>query len=233
MKVIEIKGEIIRSSNQPIYDWLGIEATSPQKVSDSLKEARGEDVEVHINSPGGDVYAGSEIYTALRSYTGNVKIKIVGIAASAASVIAQAAKSEISPTGMFMIHNVKTYSSGDYRDMEYTAEALRAANESIINAYTEKTGMSQDDLQALMDRETYMSARQAVDYGFVDGVMFAEQAPELRNGFGLLPEKTISKIKNIIERPASPAQNNLDALLLKNKAAMKLKLLKMKGENNE
>ena len=183
MRVIDIKGEIINSNNQWIYDWLEMEATSPKKISDALRDAGGEDVEIHINSPGGDVFAGSEIYTLLRSYSGKVKIKILGIAASAASVIAQAGESEISPTGMFMIHNVKTWSSGDYRDMEYTAEALKAANESIINAYMAKTGMTQEELQGLMDRETYMAAAQAVEYGFVDKVMFAEQAPELRNGF--------------------------------------------------
>ena len=103
MRVIDIKGEIINSNNQWIYDWLGMEATSPKKISDALRDAGGEDVEIHINSPGGDVFAGSEIYTLLRGYSGKVKIKILGIAASAASVIAQAGESEISPTGMFMI----------------------------------------------------------------------------------------------------------------------------------
>lgn len=227
MRVIDIKGEIINSNNQWIYDWLGMEATSPKKISDALQDAGGEDVEIHINSPGGDVFAGSEIYTLLRSYSGKVKIKILGIAASAASVIAQAGESEISPTGMFMIHNVKTWSSGDYRDMEYTAEALRAANESIINAYVAKTGMTQEELQSLMDRETYMAAAQAVEYGFVDKVMFAEQAPELRNGFGLLPEKTLKKIKNLIKNPTPPEP---DILMQKNKATMKLKLLNLRGE---
>lgn len=227
MRVINIKGEIINSNNQWIYDWLGMEATSPKKVSDALRDAGGEDVEIHINSPGGDVFAGSEIYTLLRSYSGKVKIKILGIAASAASVIAQVGESEISPTGMFMIHNVKTWSSGDYRNMEYTAEALRAANESIINAYMAKTGKSQEELQALMDRETYMAAAQAVEYGFVDKIMFAEQAPELRNGFGLLPEETLKKIKNLIKNPTPPEP---DILMQKNKAAMKLKLLNMRGE---
>lgn len=227
MRVIDIKGEIINSNNQWIYDWLGMEATSPKKISDALQDAGGEDVEIHINSPGGDVFAGSEIYTLLRSYSGKVKIKILGIAASAASVIAQAGESEISPTGMFMIHNVKTWSSGDYRDMEYTAEALRAANESIINAYVAKTGMTQEELQSLMDRETYMAAAQAVEYGFVDKVMFAEQAPELRNGFGILPEKTLKKIKNLIKNPTPPEP---DILMQKNKATMKLKLLNLRGE---
>lgn len=227
MRVIDIKGEIINSNNQWIYDWLGMEATSPKKISDALRDAGGEDVEIHINSPGGDVFAGSEIYTLLRGYSGKVKIKILGIAASAASVIAQAGESEISPTGMFMIHNVKTWSSGDYRDMEYTAEALRAANESIINAYVAKTGMTQEELQGLMDRGTYMAAAQAVEYGFVDKIMFAEQAPELRNGFGLLPEETLKKIKNLIKDPTPPEP---DILMQKNKAAMKLKLLNLRGE---
>lgn len=227
MRVIDIKGEIINSNNQWIYDWLEMEATSPKKISDALRDAGGEDVEIHINSPGGDVFAGSEIYTLLRAYSGKVKIKILGIAASAASVIAQAGESEISPTGMFMIHNVKTWSSGDYRDMEYTAEALKAANESIINAYVAKTGMTQEELQGLMDRETYMAAAQAVEYGFVDKIMFAEQAPELRNGFGLLPEETLKKIKNLIKNPTLPEP---DILMQKNKAAMKLKLLDLRGE---
>lgn len=228
MKVIDVKGEIINSRNQWIYDWLGMEATSPKKISDALKEANGEEVELHINSPGGDVFAGSEIYTALRSYSGKVTIKIVGIAASAASVIAQAGESEISPTGMFMIHNVKTWSSGDYRDMEYKAEALRAANESIINAYIAKTGMTQEELQSLMDRETYMAAAQAVEYGFVDKVMFTEQVPELRNGFGLLPEETIRKIKNLIE---PPTPSGPDFFMKKGRAAARLKLLNLKGED--
>lgn len=226
MRVIDIKGEIINSNNQWIYDWLGMEATSPKKIPDALRDAGGEDVEIHINSPGGDVFAGSEIYTLLRGYSGKVKIKILGIAASAASVIAQAGESEISPTGMFMIHNVKTWSSGDYRDMEYTAEALKAANESIINAYMAKTGMTQEELQGLMDRETYMAAAQAVEYGFVDKVMFAEQAPELRNGFGLLPEETLKKIKNLIKNPTPSGPD----ILMQNKAVMKLKLLNLRGE---
>ncbi len=226
MRVIDIKGEIINSNNQWIYDWLGMEATSPKKISDALRDAGGEDVEIHINSPGGDVFAGSEIYTLLRAYSGKVKVKILGIAASAASVIAQAGESEISPTGMFMIHNVKTWSSGDYRDMEYTAETLKAANESIINAYMAKTGMTQEELQGLMDRETYMAAAQAVEYGFVDKVMFAEQAPELRNGFGLLPEETLKKIKNLIKNPTPSGPD----ILMQNKAVMKLKLLNLRGE---
>lgn len=107
-----------------VYDWLGIENTSPQKIVKALAEAGGEDIEVYINSPGGDVFAGSEIYTELRSYGGKKLIRITGIAASAASVIAQAGECEISPTGMFMIHNVQTRAAGDYRVMDNTGMRL-------------------------------------------------------------------------------------------------------------
>lgn len=195
MRVIDIKGEIINSNNQWIYDWLKMEATSPKKISDALRDAGGEDVEIHINSPGGDVFAGSEIYTLLRAYSGKVKIKILGIAASAASVIAQAGESEISPTGMFMIHNVKTWSSGDYRDMEYTAEALKAANESIINAYVAKTGMTQEELQGLMDRETYMAAAQAVEYGLSTRLCSRSRHRSFGMGSGSFRRKHLKKLK--------------------------------------
>ena len=99
-KRIDVKGQIVDSGNGWIYDWLGIENTTPKKVASALKEMQGEEVEVYINSPGGSIFAGSEIYTELRAYSGRVRVKIVGIAASAASVIAQAGdESEISPTG--------------------------------------------------------------------------------------------------------------------------------------
>ena len=91
-KRVDVKGQIVESGNAWVYDWLGIENTSPRKVIMALQEAAGEDVEIYINSPGGSVHAASEIYTELRAYQGKVRIKITGIAASAASVIAQVAE---------------------------------------------------------------------------------------------------------------------------------------------
>ena len=106
MKTIQIKGTIISNDERWIYDWFEWEATAPKDV---ILPETGEPIEVHINSGGGDVYAGSEIYTALRSYQGDVTVKIVGIAASAASVIAMAGDTvEISPTAQIMIHNVSS-----------------------------------------------------------------------------------------------------------------------------
>ncbi len=223
-KRIDIKGSIVDTGDSFIYDWLGIENTSPGKVTKALREANGEDIEVYINSPGGSVPAGAEIYTELRAYSGNMVIKIVGMAASAASVIAQAGESEISPTGLLMIHNVRTKAAGDYRDMDNTGDALRAANQSIINAYMEKTGLSTERLQELMDKETYMSAQQAVEYGFVDRVMFADRPVQLINAVpGIVSAETIKKLRGIINPSAS------DDSAKKEKAAAKLKLLNLKG----
>lgn len=227
-KRIDVKGNIINSSDGWVYDWLGIENTTPKKVNALLQEANGEDVDVYINSPGGDVFAGSEIYTALREYTGKVRIKIVGIAASAASVVAQAGESEISPTGMFMIHNVKTDTYGDYNDMFQAGDTLLSANQAIINAYLDKTGMASERLQELMDKETYMSAQQAVELGFVDKVMFSDSSPTLVNSTsGIIPEKTIKKLRNLIK---NPDHDDSDVLMQKNMAAARLRLFNLKGE---
>lgn len=227
-KRIDVKGNIINSSDGWVYDWLGIENTTPKKVNALLQEANGEDVDVYINSPGGDVFAGSEIYTALREYTGKVRIKIVGIAASAASVVAQAGESEISPTGMFMIHNVKTDTYGDYNDMFQAGDTLLSANQAIINAYLDKTGMASERLQELMDKETYMSAQQAVELGFVDKVMFSDSSPTLVNSTsGIIPEKTIKKLRNLIK---NPDHDDSDFLMQKNMAAARLRLFNLKGE---
>lgn len=227
-KKIEVKGEIIGNGEGWIYEWLGIEHTTPQGISKQLAEANGEEIEVEINSPGGSIFAGSEIYTALRSYKGNKKIRIVGLAGSAASVIAEAGESEISPTGMYMIHNVQSGASGDYRVMEHQAEVLKAANQSIANAYIDKTGMSNDELLALMDKETWLTAQDAVKYGFVDKVMFQDSRIPLTNSIGGIPPETIEKIRNLIKNPGDNASDSFDAE--KQKAAARLRLLNLKGD---
>jgi len=228
-KKINIKGDIVQSGDKWIYDWLGIEATSPQDVNKVLNEANGQDVEVDINSGGGDIFAGSEIYTALRSYKGNIQINIVGIAASAASVIAMAGKSKITPTGLFMIHNVSSKAQGDYRDMQHQAEVLKTANQSIANAYKEKTGLTDAELLKLMDKETWMSAENAVKNNFIDEVMFdtsSQVAKGFYNSFNGIPYEAIEKIKSQIKKP--DIENNDNAVFL---MQAKLNLLKLKGEN--
>lgn len=225
-KKINIKGDIVQSSDKWIYEWLGIEATAPQDVNKALTSANGEDIEVDINSGGGDIFAGSEIYTAIRNYKGNVLINIVGIAASAASVIAMAGKSRITPTGLFMMHNVRSNAQGDYRDMEHRVEVLKTVNQSIANAYKDKTGLSDTELFKLMDKETWMSAEDAVKYKFVDNVMFdTPKQPSFYNSFNGIPLEAIEKIKNQIKKP--DVTNNDDEVFL---LQAKLNLLKIKGD---
>lgn len=196
MKIIQIKGTIVSNNDSWIYDWFGWDYTAPKNV---VLPETGEDIEVHINSGGGDVYAGSEIYTALRSYSGKVVVKIVGIAASAASVIAMAGDEvEISPTAQIMIHNVSSNVSGDHNALLHEAEVLEGFNKSIANAYIYKTGKALDDLLNLMNKTTWFDAESAVNQGFADKIMFAEEiAPTFAaSETPMIPHDFIDKMKS-------------------------------------
>lgn len=211
MAKIKIKGVIVSNNEKWIYDWFDMEATCPKDVSDILDQSNGEDVEVIINSGGGSVYAGSEIYTELKDYKGNVNIKIVGIAASAASVIAMAGNNiKISPTAQIMIHNVASIARGDHRDLRHEADVIENYNKSIANAYILKTGLSQDELLDLMNKETWLNAQQAKELGFIDEIMFDESnqlVASMNNSF-MLPPTVINKIRNAIDKPPKDTINN-------------------------
>ena len=129
-------------------------------------------ITVWINSPGGDCVAAAQIYNMLMDYKGSVTVKIDGIAASAASVIAMAgSKVLMSPVSMMMIHNPMTIAFGDSAEMQKAIEMLGSVKESIINAYEIKTGLSRAKLSHLMDAETWMDANKAVELGFADEVI--------------------------------------------------------------
>lgn len=130
---------------------------------------------MEINSAGGDVYAGSEIYTALRGYSGGVRIRIVGLAASAAGVAAMAGPCEMSPTALFMLHNVQGRAQGDHRAMDHAGGICRTGDRAIASAYQLKSGMSEEKVLELMAQETWLTAQQALELGLIDGVMFQEQ----------------------------------------------------------
>ena len=133
------------------------------------------DITVWINSPGGDCVAAAQIYNMLMDYKGNVTVKIDGIAASAASVIAMAGTEVLmSPVSTMMIHNPATVAMGDHNEMQKAIEMLNEVKESIINAYEIKTGLSRAKLSHLMDSETWMNANKAVELGFADGIISRE-----------------------------------------------------------
>ena len=151
--------------------WFGDEVT-PAIFREELHAAEG-DVVLWLNSPGGDCFAAAQIYNMLMDYPGSVAVKIDGLAASAASVIAMAGSTvEISPVGMVMIHNPMTISIGDVQEMERAIALLAEVKESIINAYEIKTGMSRAKISRLMDAETWMNAKKAVELGFADSVLY-------------------------------------------------------------
>ena len=129
-------------------------------------------ITVWINSPGGDCIAASQIYSMLMDYKDEVTVKVDGIAASAASVIAMAgSKVLLAPTALIMIHNPSMTAFGERKDMEKAIELLDEVKESIINAYEIKTGQSRTVLSHLMDSETWMNANKAIELGFADGIL--------------------------------------------------------------
>ena len=164
-RVLLLDGEISDET------WWGDEVT-PAIFRSELNAAEG-DIDLWINSPGGDCYAAAQIYNMLMEYKGNVNVKIDGIAASAASVVAMAGSMvEISPLGLLMLHNPMTVSIGDTHEMERTITFLAEIKESIINAYELKTGLSRAKISRLMDAETWMNAKKAVELGFADSVLY-------------------------------------------------------------
>lgn len=150
--------------------WFDDDVT-PQLFKDELMAGDG-NITVWINSPGGDCVAAAQIYNMLMDYPGNVTVKIDGIAASAASVIAMAgAKVLMSPVSMLMIHNPATVAFGDTAEMQKAIEMLASVKDSIINAYEIKTGLSRAKLSHLMDAETWMDANKAMELGFANGIL--------------------------------------------------------------
>lgn len=198
---INIKGVIIPNDYKWVYDLFGIDNITPNDLNAKLEEASGADVEVLINSSGGDVFSGSEMYTSLMSYKGNVVTKVVGVAASAASLPAMAGKpAMISPTAQIMVHNVSRGAQGDYRELGHAAEMAKNYNKSIANAYMLKSGMGQKDLLRMMDNETWLTAQQALEYGLVDEIMFDDGSQSrLVANIGMtqmIPQQVIDKLRN-------------------------------------
>lgn len=154
--------------------WFGDEIT-PKQFKSELVSGEG-DIDIWINSPGGDCIAASQIYNMLMDYKGNVTVKIDGIAASAASVIAMAgATVKVSPTSLMMIHNPLTVAIGDSAEMKKAIQMLDEVKESIINAYELKTGQPRAKLSKLMDGETWLNANKALELGFADEMLFDER----------------------------------------------------------
>lgn len=213
------------------YDWFGEDSTCPrdiQKVIDAFQD--GDEIEVYINSPGGVIDVGSEIYTLLRSHADSVRIIITGEACSAASIVAMAAHCTMAPTALMMVHCVSTGVRGNHSDMEHTAEVLRTADKALCSAYVAKSGMSEQEALEMMENETWLTAEDAKERGLIDAIMFEEEKEEelfVAGPLFQLPDKEkMEKVKKMLEQAEEPSGES--AFLMQ----LKLDLLKLRGEKS-
>lgn len=206
-RVLELNGTIAEES------WFDDDVT-PQMFKDELFSGNGP-VTVWLNSPGGDCIAASQIYSMLMDYPHNVTVKIDGIAASAGSVIAMAGtKVLMSPTALVMIHNPATTAFGDHKDMSKAIDMLDEVKESIINAYEIRTGLSHTQLSHMMDEETWMNAKKAIELGFADGLLEDNKNTEDDEGYmfsaSAVERTLINKITK--KNPINNVGRNVDKL---------------------
>ncbi len=226
---INIRGVLIPNDYKWYYNWLGEDSTCPadvQKVLDAFQT--GDEIEVYINSPGGVIDVGSEIYVLLRRNQDHVKIYITGEACSAASIVAMAGYCEMAPTALMMVHCVSSMARGNHSDMEHMAEVLKTADQALCTAYTEKTGMSQQEALAMMEKETWLTAEQAKERGLINAVMFEDtkmDIPLVAGPLFALPSaEKMEKVKSMLKNAESVSDDA--AFLLQ----AQLNLFKMRGE---
>lgn len=209
-KRIKMKGPLISNNEYEAYEFFGLEAVSEKSITDQFPEDINEDITLEVNSNGGLVTVGSEIYTALKNYEGHVTVEVTGMAASAASVAIMGADTvKMSPTAQIMIHKaLLTRATGNSDDLEKAVNALKSSDQSIINAYVSKTGLSEDEIFEMMKNETFMSANEAVEKGFADEIMTFEKdlgaVASLESG--LLPQAVIDDFYSRKKSNAKEAQ---------------------------
>ena len=205
MTKIDIKGDIVDNDTGEFFEYFGMSRVYPKKVQQAIENDEDEEIILDVASNGGDVFSASEIYTMLKSSGKNIVVNIQGLAASAASVISMAGNTvNISPTAQLMIHKASVIGAGNADDFEHEAKVLNGIDESIASAYELKTGMKQEDLLQMMASETWLNAKEAVDKGFADNIMFSNDENEeivITNSINHIPSKqAINKFKNLIAK---------------------------------
>lgn len=253
---MRLSGYIIPNDDQWLYDRLECEATCPNDVRGALAGLQGRPLTVVIGTGyGGDIFAGADIYDEFMRYPGQVDFIITSLAASEHSVIPMASAKpgnslKMSPLAMMMLHNVQSSANGDYRDMEHEAKRLKTANKTIISAFQRKTGKSEDELQAILNEETWLDAGSALEMGLIDGILYDEDFPEdskpppaLMNAVGrqvralynsaLLPAdgKTMSIVKGSVKPDAVNRHDDMSDAYQYAAAALELEKHRFNGGN--
>ncbi|WP_262316417.1 head maturation protease, ClpP-related [Lacticaseibacillus parakribbianus] len=213
MITIEAHGDVLAENDEyaPMYDFFGIPRISEGSFRRQLAADETDDVTVNISSDGGDVFSASAIYSMLRARPGNVTVNIVGLAASAGSVIAMAGKTvNISPTGALMIHRASTVAQGNTDDMNQAKTMLDQVDQTIVPAYVAKTGKTEGEILDLMVKESWITAKQAVDWGFADSIMFDDAKPQVAASAShrAVPNSALDRMRSLFDKlnpTAAPA----------------------------
>ena len=233
-KKFAIKGTIIPTNYQDVYDYYGMEGTSPGKLAAFLEEANGEDIVLEVNSPGGYVFAGMEIYNRLKMYTGTITAIVMSIAASAASLIICAADTvQMCPVSQLMIHRAHSWTEGDKNDIYKTAEDLEKLDDTIANAYVDKTKMAKSDVLKLMDVTTWLGPEEAKEKNFADEILTTttpgEQPAMAAGGAIMLTSAQVAQLAEAMRAKKTVNQQQKTAAL--NLLRQKYNFLSLKGEN--
>lgn len=244
-KILNCRGPIIKNDMKWIYDWLEYDSVCPNDISKVINDARNENdtVILRINSPGGYVDAGAEMYEELKSSDVHIEARIVGNCCSAATyMVCGADEATMSPLGHFVIHRCAVGGvSGNANDIEACLQSLNETDRAIALAYSIKTGKSQEEIIDLMNKETSMSPQTALENGFVDRILFADDiAIDQQNKINitsifnaescLIDENIVIEMQKNKKNYTSKQKENTDILNARNVALAKLNLLKLGGK---
>lgn len=224
----EIKGVIVSNEDKWVYEMLGMDSTCPKDVLTQL-EFSDEDVDIIINSNGGNLVAGSEIYAHLRAHKGKVNVRITAIAASAASLIAMAGDHiEMSPVARMMIHNPSSIAQGEAKDLNHAAETLEHVGQIMAAAYAVRAGKNKQELVEMMARETWLNADEAIEQGFADSKMFENDNMQIvASNTQVLSKDVLNRVTALVSKTP---EVNIDIDAIANKVIEKINMKEKESE---
>ncbi|QIG28436.1 head maturation protease, ClpP-related [Leclercia adecarboxylata] len=188
-----------------IFDVIGAdywgEGVTASRIAGALRSLGGADVTVNINSPGGDMFEGLAIYNLLREYDGKVTVKVLGLAASAASIIAMAGDDvQIGRGAFLMIHNCWVYAMGNRHDLAQIAADMEPFDKAMSDIYQARSGLDADTVDVMMDGETYIGGSEAVEKGFADSLLSADEIADDDDS----PAAALRKIDALLAKTSTP-----------------------------
>lgn len=225
---VEIKGVIVSNEDKWVYEMLGMDSTCPKDVLTQL-EFSDEDVDIIINSNGGNLVVGSEIYTHLRAHKGKVNVRITAIAASAASLIAMAGDHiEMSPVARMMIHNPSSIAQGEAKDLNHAAETLEHVGQIMAEAYAVRAGKNKQELIEMMAKETWLNADEAIEQGFADSKMFENDNMQIvASDTQVLSKDVLNRVTALVSKTP---EVNIDIDAIANKVIEKINMKEKESE---